>query len=130
MNDDIRRPLLTDFMERCNLHELVLSRKPGAPIPATFQRGSRHSRCPIDGAWATPDVIILQSLYCTVANSPGDHRAIIIDIDLLATIGEPRFKIVRPPGRRLNCSLPSVQEKYVNLLEEFTSTRRLNDKLT
>jgi len=71
MNDDIRRPILMEFIEWCNLHELILSCQPGIPAPAMFQQGSRFGRCPIDGAWATPNVIISQSLYCTVANSPG-----------------------------------------------------------
>jgi len=98
MNDDICHPQIIEFIEHCNLHKLLLSRKPGVPTPATFQHGSRHSKCPIDGAWATPNMIISQSLYCTVANSPGNHQAIIIDINLLATIGEPHFTIIHPPG--------------------------------
>jgi len=130
MNGSICHPQLIEFIKQCNLHELLLSCKPGVPAPATFHHGSRYSRCLIDGTWATPDVIISQSLYFTVTNSLGDHHTIIIDIDLLATIGEPHFTIIHPPGCCLNCSLPMVQEKYLNILEEFASTQHLHFKLT
>jgi len=33
-----------------------------------------------------------------VQNSPGDHQAIIVDVHLLDTIGEPRFTVARPPA--------------------------------
>jgi len=69
-------------------------------------------------------------MYCTVPNSPGDHRAIIVDIDLVATIGEPRFRVVRPQGRRLNCSLPHVQQAYVKYFEKFAQSHWLEEKLT
>jgi len=130
MNDDICQPQLLKFIKQCNLHELLLSHKSGVPAPATFQRGSRYGQCLIDSGWATPNVIISQSLYCTVANSPGDHGTIILDIDLLATIGEPCFQIIHPSSHHLNCSLPKVQKRYLNLLKKIASTQCLDDKLT
>jgi len=94
-----------------------------------FQWGTRHGWSPIDSAWATPDVVVSHSMYCTVDNSPGDHRAIILDVDLYATIGEPCYQVVRPPGHRLNCSLPNVQKSYVRLFETYAHSHCLEDKL-
>jgi len=37
MNEDIRRDQIVEFANRCNLNELILSRHPDQPAPATFQ---------------------------------------------------------------------------------------------
>jgi len=130
MNDNIRKPCILEFTECCNLLKFILSKQPGALPPVTFKQGQWFGWCLIDGVWDTPDVIISQSMYCSVDNSPGDHQAIIIDINLLA-FGEPWFKITHPPGSwHLNCSLPKVKEKYIQHFEKFVQSHKLENKLT
>jgi len=90
-NSDSREAEVTNFAVECGLHECILSRHPTILAPATFKCGERYGRAPIDGAWATPGVTISQSMLCSVSHSPGDHRAMILDLNLLETIGEPRF---------------------------------------
>jgi len=86
-------------MSDIGLHELILSRFPHLPPPATFKRGDCFGKTPINGAWAMDDVSILAASWRSVDNSPGDHRAIVFDINLVDCIGEPRYTIIRPPGR-------------------------------
>ncbi len=98
MNGDIRHPTLQTTMADTDLHELILSRFPNLPPPAMFKRGDRFGKTPIDGAWAMDDVSISAASWRSADQSPGDHRAIILDINLVDCIGEPRYSIARPPG--------------------------------
>jgi len=130
LNGDIRQQDISSFATSCGLVESLLSRFPSLPAPAMFKRGDRIGRSPIDGVWATPGVNIHQAMMCAIQHSPGDHRAIIIDINLLDTIGEPRFRITRPPARRLCCSIPSSLDRYCTSLASFCIFHKLEPKLT
>jgi len=99
MNGDIRLQDISTFVTSCSLLESILSRHSTLPPPATFKRGARHGCSPIDGIWATPGVAIQCTMMCPILHSPGDHRAIIMDIHLLNMIGEPRLIVARPPAR-------------------------------
>jgi len=99
MNGDIRHSALHSFAMAHNLHEAILSRFPSLTPPATFQRGSRLGTVPIDGAWVSANVKVEAAQWCPIQLSPGDHRAIIIDINLTDCIGDPQYTIVWPPGR-------------------------------
>jgi len=129
MNGDIRHHTLRTLMSDVDLHELILSRFPTLPPPATFKRGERFGKTPIDGAWATDDVSISAASWRSVDHSPGDHRAIVIDINLVDCIGEPRYTIVRPPGRRLNSALPVTRRKYLQALQQHAENHHLAQKL-
>jgi len=128
-NGDIRQQEILTFAASCGLVESILSRHPSLPPPVTFQRGNRHGSSPIDGAWATPGVHINQAMLCAIQHSPGDHRAIVLDIHLLDTIGEPRLTVLRPPARRLCCTIPSSAERYRTSLDSFCNKHKLDSKL-
>jgi len=64
-----------------------------------------------------------------VAISPGDHRAFLVDLNLNETIGQPRFRVTRPPARRLTCTLPSVEAKYIDNLSAFCERYHLSHRL-
>ncbi len=129
MNRDIQHPTLSTFISSHHLHELILQRFPNLPRPATFSRGGRSGIVPIDGAWATDDLTIDEISWRDVPSSPGDHRATILDLNLVDCIGEPRYTITRPPGRRLNCSLPATRDRYLRSLQQYTSTHQLSNRL-
>jgi len=118
-NSDIWEAEVMNFAVECSLQECILSRHPTISAPASFKRGERYGRAPIDGAWATPGVTISHSMLCLVSHSPGDHRAMILDLNLLETIGKPHFQVVRPPACQLNCSLPHVKDRYMSSLTSF-----------
>jgi len=96
-NGDIRHQEVSLFALSCGLHECVLSRHPTLPPPATFKHGDRFGRSPIDGVWATEAVSICAASMLPVNMSPGNHRAFLLDLHLCDTIGEPWFRVARPP---------------------------------
>jgi len=54
---------------------------------------------PIDGAWATDDISINNAIsFQDIPSSPGNHHVIVLHLNLLNCIGEPRYKVVHPPG--------------------------------
>jgi len=108
LNGDIRQQEITTFATSCGLSKSILSRHPTIPPPATFKHGNCPGCSPIGRAWATPGVLIQGVMMCAVQHSPGDHHALIVDVHLLDTIGEPHFTILRPPARRLCCTIPGV----------------------
>jgi len=129
MNGDIHNPALNEFMTTHELHELLLSKFPSLPVPATFQQGSHSGMMPIDGAWASNKISIDAISYCAIPTSPSNHRAIVLDLNLLECIGKPCYKVVRPPGHRLNCALPTTWAHYLENLQTFTSSHHMAEKL-
>jgi len=129
MNGDIRHPTLTSFASSLQLHELILQKFPSLPLPATFHRGGRSGTVPIDGAWATDDLTIDAISWRDAPSSPGDHRAIVLDLNLVDCISKPRYSITRPPGRRLNCSLPATRTCYLMALCQYTNKHHLEHRL-
>ena len=71
---------------------------PHLPLLSTFMRGSHRGTKPIDGIWVSQDLPVAFSSWCSFAMSLGDHWAGVIDLDLVALIGEPCQKI---SGQRL-----------------------------
>jgi len=84
---------------------------------------------PIDGAWATDDLMIDLISYRDLPSSPGDHRAIILDLNLLDCIGKPRYHVIWPPGHRLNCSLPITHCRYLAVLTSYATRHHLAEHL-
>jgi len=128
-NGDIRHPDVAQFALSCGLQECILSRHPSLPPPVTFRRGDRFGRSPIDGAWSTDGVIISAAAIYPVDQGPGDHHAFIIDLHLHDTIGEPRLRVVRPPARRLSCSIPGAISRYTKALSQFSVRYHLPARL-
>ena len=95
INGDIRKTDLTAFCSTHSLWEAVISAHPGLPTLATFRRGSL-GKSPINGIWVSQDLPVALSSWCSFQMSPGDHRAGIIDLDLITLIGEPHQQIVHP----------------------------------
>jgi len=111
------------------LHELLLSKYPSLPTVSTFQHGSRSGTMPIDGSWDTDDLTINSILYHDLPSSPGDHCAIILDLNLLDCISKPRYQVIRPLGCCLNCSLPITHSCYLEALTSYTTCHQLAGKL-
>ena len=65
------------------------------PIPATFCRGSTQ----IDGVFVSCGIVCTRGCFLPFKQSSGDHRAIVIDINLETFSGTPPLLIVKPPSR-------------------------------
>jgi len=72
-----------------HLQETILSCFPSLLPPATFQCGSHLGTTPVNGAWVSADVNVTTAQWCPIQPSPGNHQAIVLDINLTDCIGEP-----------------------------------------
>ena len=97
----------------------------GQKVRPTFFRGKE----PIDGVWATPDVVITGACVMPVGYGVGDHRMFVIDFLTSSLIGCNPPKIVRAAAMRLNTAIPGVEDKYVTMLEDLMEHHRLVPKV-
>jgi hypothetical protein len=67
---------------------------------------------PIDGAYKSTEVEIINLCMLTFAESPDDHRSLCFDISTCSLLGEFRYKICRPVSQRLVTSQPSSVKRY------------------
>ncbi len=128
-NGDIHHPDVAQFALSCGLQECILSHHRSLPPPVTFCRGDRFGSSLVDGAWSTDGVIISAAAIYPVDQGPGDHHAFLIDLHLHDTIGEPRLHVVRPPARRLSCSIPGAVSQYTKAFSQFSKRYHLPERL-
>jgi len=103
MNSDIRHPTLQTFMSDIDLHELC--------YPLMVSQSSPLQQCSNMATILVKLLLTALGLWMTsVDHSPGNHRAIVININLVDCIGEPRYLIICPPGWQLNSTLPVTQK--------------------
>jgi len=96
-NGNIWQLDITNFVVCCNLHKCILSQHPTLP-PATFKWGDQYGSSPLMVFGPHPGSTYNRpsSMLCTVQHSHGDHRAMVVNLHLLDTNGEPQFTIVHP----------------------------------
>ena len=75
----------------------------GARQPYTHISG----KIPINGGYKSPEIEVLNVCMLPFLESPGDHRAFIIDILARSLLGKFRYKVCRPVSR---CLITSQQE--------------------
>ena len=86
--------------------------------PPTYHRGSKL----IDGIYTSPGFQITAAGYSSFTDSPGDHRALWIDINY-TTLFTNKQKIPRPPFRRLSNANTRTTAKFtMTLKKNLTST--------
>ena len=97
----------------------------GKAIGSTFFGGLK----PIDGVWATPDIMICNAAIMPAGFGIGDHRLFVIDMASKDIIDETPPKVIRPASRRLNTKLPCVAAEYSRLLEGMIIKHRLIERV-
>ena len=97
----------------------------GAVPPHTYARGSS----PIDGGYKSPEIEIINLSMLTFAESPGDHRSLILDVSTRSLLGEYHNKICRPVSRRLVMSQKSSVENYNRIVQEQCDIHRIQIRL-
>jgi len=128
VNGDIWKTNFTAFCSAHSLREAIISVHPGLPTLATFRCGSL-GKSPINSIWVSQDLPVAFSSWCFFQMSPGDHRAGIINLDLVTLIGEPCQQIVHPKVQWLTCTIPSSHDSYNYLLLEASQRHLLLPKL-
>ena len=124
-NGDVTSGEIRAMLDALHLRDTILCHHPDLPAPATHQRGSQ----PIDIIAASPEIMILSATWLSGDKSPGDHRLGMVDIPWNNLLGEDLLRVVRPPARRLTCTLPHVQRKYIALLDAYLDRHQVLSKL-
>ena len=93
----------------------------GPTAPYTHHAGSS----PIDGAYRSPEVEIVNLCMLNFAESPGDHRSLVFDISTRSLLGEFRFKVCRPISRRLVTSQEGLVRRYNQIVREQFEIHRI-----
>ncbi len=94
----------------------------GRRIGATFFRGSK----PIDGIWATPDLVVTHACVMLAGFGVGNHQMFVVDFQEESLIGKAPFQVKRFTFRRLNTKvLSGAVRNYLSQLEKNLSHHRL-----
>lgn len=97
----------------------------GPVAPYTHHAG----KSPIDGAYRSPEVEIVNLCMLTFAESPGDHHSFCFDISTRSLLGEFRFKICRPVSRWLVTSQQDSVRRYNKKVREQFEIHRILERL-
>jgi hypothetical protein len=105
-------PLFDSFyrqLQECGTELEEFSHKCWGPVaPYTHPTG----KSPIDGAYQSPEVKIVNICMLTFAESTGDHQSLCFDISTRSLLGKFRFKICRPVSQRLVTSQQDLVRRY------------------
>jgi hypothetical protein len=93
----------------------------GPNQPYTHINGS----IPINGGYKLSEIEVLNVCMLLFLDSPGNHRAFIIDISTRSLLGEFRYKVCRPVSRRLIRSQQHSVDKYNMIVKEQFSQHRI-----
>jgi hypothetical protein len=98
----------------------------GKSIGTTFFCGSK----PINGVWATQDIVITHACVMPVGIGIGDHRMFVIDVQEETILGTAPFRVIRFASHRLNTKVSNnATQKYLTKLEEGLLRHRLIEKI-
>ena len=104
------------------LEDAILSLHKDTPAPATYNRG----RNTIDGIFVSATLRAIAGGFCMFnAILLSDHRALWIDVPLVALLGFEMPNIVTPSARRLKLNDPRVVKKYFDYLEPYLASHDL-----
>ncbi len=86
----------------------------GTKLGPTFFRGSK----PIDGIWATEDVVVTHACVMPIGFGVGNHRMFIVNFQESSLVGTAPFRVQRAISRRLNTKVSSgATRNYIERLE-------------
>jgi hypothetical protein len=98
----------------------------GIHIRATFFRGSK----PIDGVWATQDIVITHACVMLAGFGIEDHQMFVIDVQEETILGTVLFRDKRFTSRRLNTKVSNgATQKYLTKLDKGLLQHRLIEKI-
>ena len=94
-------------------------------LGATYFRGTK----PIDGIWATPDIVVTGACVMPAGYRVGDHRMFIIDFLTSSLVGSTPPQIVRAGARRLNTKIGGVADKYTLNVDKYIVRHRVIERV-
>ncbi len=97
----------------------------GPKVPYTHPAG----KSPIDGAYKSPEVEIVNLCMLTFAESPSDHRSLCFDISTCSLLDEFRYKTCRLVSWRLVTSQLSSVKRYNKIVHKQFKTHYIVEQL-
>jgi hypothetical protein len=86
----------------------------GRKISPMFFWGSK----PIDGIWATPDMVVTHACVMPAGYGVGNHCLFVVDFQEASLVGEAPHHIKRFTSQRLNTKVSSgATQQYLHRLE-------------
>ena len=82
-----------------------------------------------DGGYKSPEIEVLHVCLLPFLDSPGDHRAFMIDISTRSLLGEYRYKVCRPVSHRLIMSQQGSVNEYNRIVREQFDRHRIPECL-
>jgi hypothetical protein len=84
---------------------------------------------PIDGIWATPDLVVTHACIVPAGYGVGDHHFFVVNFQEGSLIGKAPFQIKRFTSWQLNTKVSSgATQKYLTRLEDSLDCRRLIER--
>jgi hypothetical protein len=127
-NEDIYRKSIGKLLTKTdglNMSEVV-GNFTGRKIGPTFFRGSK----PINGIWATPDVVVTHACVMPADYGVGDHCLFVVDFQEASLVGEAPHRIKLFTSRCLNTKVSSgATQRYLHHLEANLDCHRLIERL-
>lgn len=124
-NEDVRGRAIHQFFSQFHMHEVILHQH-GNNAPNTYRDG-RH---PIDGIFATQNIIPVKSGYSPVFwGADSDHRLIWADINLTELLGQDPPASWRPNIRRLKLEDPRIVLKYNKERAKYCLEHLLDERI-
>jgi hypothetical protein len=90
--------------------------------------GPRGSK-PINGVWATSDILVCNAAIMPAGYQIGDHHLFVINLTATDMIGISRQKVARPTSRQLNTKIPRVAAAYAKILEGKVLSHQLIERM-
>jgi hypothetical protein len=97
----------------------------GKKAPYTHHAGSS----PINGAYKSLEIEIVNLSMLTFAESPGDHRSLCFNISTCSLFGDFKHKICRPVSRRLITSQHSSVTQYNEIVCQQFEMHRIVERM-
>jgi hypothetical protein len=97
----------------------------GSRQPYTHINGS----IPINEGYKLPEIEVLNVCMLPFLDSPGDHRAFIIDISTRSLFGQFWYKVCRPISRCLIISLQGSIDEYNRIVHDQFDQHRIVKRL-
>ncbi len=86
-------------------------------------------KSPINGAYKSLEIEIVNLGITTFVESPGDHRSLCFDILTRSLLGEFRYKVCQRVSRRLVTSQPSLVTRYNEIVHDQLKLNHIVERL-
>jgi endonuclease/exonuclease/phosphatase family metal-dependent hydrolase len=127
VQDDVLSKALAE--EEIRMREAVHKATGGRRGPPTHFRGNKQKNGAIDGIYLSEDIELIGASYLPFDADLGDHRPVVVDVQMRSVLGTSIARIVRPTARRLNSKVKRVRHRYLELVRKGFKERKIEKRI-